>query len=297
MRQHTIITVGEVLWDMFPSGPRFGGAPANLACHAAMLGANVTVVSRVGEDDFGRQAIQFLKSAGINPASIQVDPVHATGSVLVTLDGAGKPTFAIRRDVAWDHLEWHDHLASLAEQADAICFGTLAQRCNQTRSVITRLLTEAPDRLRLLDLNLRPPFFDEPTIRGSLAQANALKLNDEELETVRDLLHLVGSPRDQIEQLRQQFDLRLIALTRGHAGSLLVVGDQQSELIGRQLEVVDTVGAGDAFTAAVVVGYLNGKPLPEFHVAAAALAEYVCCQAGAVPKLPAALVNQVVAVG
>ena len=208
----TILAAGEVLWDLFPDGPRFGGAPANFACHAAAFGAQVSIASRVGDDELGRQAEEFLENHDVNTQALQVDSDHSTGSVAIRLDAEGKPTFTIHEDVAWDYLEPTSLWESLVQDLDAICFGTLAQRGPRSRQALRQLVQSVRgDRLRLLDLNLRAPFYDADVIESSLQIANALKLNEEELEIVGQLLDLGNTEDDRLARLQNHYALRLIA--------------------------------------------------------------------------------------
>lgn len=285
-----IATVGEVLWDVFHDGPRFGGAPANVACHAAALGLQAAVVSCVGQDSLGDGAVSFLQRHAVDTSHVQRTSELPTGTVQVQLDAAGRPTFEIAAPVAWDRLAWTASLAQFAATQQAVCFGTLAQRSDVSRQTIQQFVAATPDScLRVLDINLRPPFVDDTVLRQSLQLANVLKLNDEELPHVAALTGASGSQEQQLSQLRQRWELRLIALTRGAGGSLLQTAELTSELPGQTIAVVDTVGAGDSFTAALMAGLLRGEPLEVVHRRAAQLAAYVCTQPGAVPELPAAL--------
>src|SRR4051812_22280306 len=187
----TVIGLGEVLWDVFPEGAKFGGAPANFACHAATLGAEVCMVSRVGPDELGGNAVAALRGNGVNADHVAIDPDHPTGFVKVELDAAGKPRFEITEGVAWDHIAWSDDLGALAARADAVCFGTLCQRGETSRRTIRRFLEGTkPECLRIFDINLRQHYYDEKVVRDSLGLANVLKLNDEELPVLSSLCGL-----------------------------------------------------------------------------------------------------------
>ena len=290
MSEHfTIVGLGEALWDEFPDGPRFGGAPANFACHAAMLGADASLLSRVGDDDLGARAVAALRACGVDTSHVGTGP-FPTGTVRVELDAAGKPTFAIRENVAWDHLAWADDLGALATRADAVCFGSLGQRSTESRDTIRRYLgATGSDCLRLFDANLRPPFYDRQVILDSLGLANALKLNDDELPIVAAMLGLSGNEAEMMAELARRFGLALVALTRGARGAVLLAGGVFHECTSLPVAVVDTVGAGDAFTAALTVGWLRGDDLGEVGRRACRVAEFVCSQAGATPTLPEAL--------
>ncbi len=281
-----IAAVGEVLWDVFPEGPRFGGAPANFACHVAAMGASSSIVSCVGDDPFGRDAATFLQQHGVDTTHLQVSP-QPTGTVQVELDDEGRPMFTIAEPVAWDFLAWSSNLDSLTAELQAICFGTLGQRNEASRQTIQRCVAGTPNHcLRVLDINLRPPFIEESILRRSLELANILKLNDDELTTVAQLIGAKGSEIDRLRAVQQAWDLQLIALTRGSQGSVLVTTDEVSDREGQTVAVADTVGAGDSFTATMITGLLRGEPLDEIHRQAAQVAAYVCTQSGAVPTLP-----------
>jgi fructokinase len=290
-QKRTIVALGEVLWDVFPDGPRFGGAPANFACHAAAFGADAAMVSCVGDDELGAGAIAALRERHVSTEHVERSSDYPTGTVQVALDDAGKPTFTIAEDVAWDHLRWAAGLSTLAESADAVVFGTLGQRSAASRETIQRFLRATrPAALRIYDINIRPPFFSDEVILESLKLANMLKLNDDELPVVAAAAGLSGSDDAVMRQLVEEFELEAIALTRGAAGSLLLRGDQVSEQPGVAVEVVDTVGAGDSFTATLAIGLLRGMDLDTVNQTASRVAAYVCSQAGATPDMPADLI-------
>jgi fructokinase len=282
-----VIGVGEVLWDLLPTGSQLGGAPANFACHARALGAQAAVVTRVGNDSFGRTILQRFEQMGITDGTVQVDDEAPTGSVTVALSDDGIAHFTIHENVAWDRLAVTPEGLNAVREADAICFGSLAQRSDPARTSVQRLVTAAqPGALRVFDINLRQNYFSGEIIEQSLRLANVLKLNDGELSILAQLFGLAGSPRQQIERLAGKFELRLVALTRGPAGSLLFQAGQWSDRLSIPVEVVDTVGAGDAFTAALVLGLLQKKELDEINALASEVARYVCSCAGATPPLP-----------
>lgn len=282
-----IAGIGEVLWDLLPSGPQLGGAPANFAYHAHALGARASVVTRVGNDTLGSEIRMRFKQLGIPDETVQVDETAPTGTVTVSLSGNGIPHFDIREEVAWDRLSVTESALATVREADAICFGTLVQRSEPARISVQRLVTAAsPGALRVFDVNLRQNFFSRGLIGESLRLANVLKLNERELLILAELFGLSGSTRHKIEALAQRFELRLIALTRGPAGSLLFQAGQWSDCPSVPIKIIDTVGAGDAFTAALVMGLLRKMPLDEINVLADEIARYVCSCAGATPPLP-----------
>jgi fructokinase len=283
----TITALGEVLWDVFPDGPRFGGAPANQACHAAALGADAWMVSRVGNDPLGHCALDTLRQQGVNVSCVGRDAQHPTGTVQVALDAAGKPSFTIGENVAWDHLEWSEQTEQLAARCDAVCFGTLGQRGDDSRQVIRRFVAAVPKTaLRILDVNLRAPFYDAQIIHQSLELANVFKLSDDELNTVAAACGISGTEAEMLSALIRRYELQAIALSRGGRGATLVREKDRSDCEGFPVDVKDTVGAGDAFTATLAVGLLAGRPLDAINRRACEIAAYVCSQSGATPPLP-----------
>lgn len=285
-----VVGLGEVLWDLLPEGPQLGGAPANFAHHAHALGARATVVTRVGDDALGRQIVVRLQDAGLDVAAIQIDEQAPTGTVAVRLGPGGVPQFTIHEDVAWDRLLATPEALKAVRHADAVCFGSLAQRQATSRAAIQSLLFAArTDALRVCDINLRQSYYSREIVEESLRMANVLKLNDDELVVLAALLDLSGSTRDQLVWLANTYALSTVALTRGGAGSLLWHHGEWSDHPGQPVAVVDTVGAGDAFTAALVLGILHGWPQAKVHQHAEGLARYVCSSAGATPDLPLTL--------
>jgi fructokinase len=289
-----VVGIGEVLWDVYPDGAHLGGAPANFACHAAALGAEswiVSAVGAVGADDLGDRAVEQLGALGVRVDYIARDREHATGRVNVALDADKRPTFEIATDAAWDHIPWTRGMEALAARADAVCFGTLAQRSPGSRDTIARFLRATrPSALRMFDVNLRQHYHDRDTIERSLELASAVKLNEDELPVVASLcgIRAAGTPAT-LKALARQYGLRLAALTRGPDGAILVAGHEESSEPAPPVHVVDTVGAGDAFTAALVCDFLRGLPLAEVNRRANAVAAFVCSVAGATGRLPASL--------
>jgi fructokinase len=289
-KRYRIIAIGEVLWDVFPDGPRFGGAPANFACHAASLGADAAMVSCVGDDDLGAQAIDFLRKRGVDTSAVARSGELSTGTVQVILDAKNSPSYVIDAPVAWDAIEWSDHLGHLAAGADAVCFGTLAQRNEASKESIGRFVrSTAQGALRVFDVNLRQSFYSSDTIRASLEMANFLKLNDEELPVVAEACGIEGSVEQRLRRLFERFDLRLVAMTRGAKGAVIVSPEGVSDCPGIAAQVRDTVGAGDAYAATLVMDVLRGKELDRANRHACRIAAYVCSQSGATPALPAEL--------
>lgn len=286
MTNPRIIGLGEILWDVFPDGRRLGGAPTNFAYHAHGMGASTALVTAVGNDVPGRDIQASLADWGIDQQYVYVDPDHPTGSVTVRLDANGVPQYVIHEDVAWDHIPERPELLQEAAHCDAVCFGTLCQRSPVSRSTIQAFLRATlPDCLRVCDVNLRAPFYSPEELESLLAPANVLKLNDAELPIVAEILGLDARPSETAPRLLERLDLRLLALTRGGEGSILFSRDQISVHPGYTVPVVDTVGAGDAFTAALVKGLLAEKSLMEINFAANRVAANVCSHAGGTPPI------------
>lgn len=283
-----VVSLGEVLWDLLPSGPQLGGAPANFACHIAALGARTSLVSCVGCDTLGDQVLQRLATRGLDLAHVTRDPDRPTGTVAVELGAGGQPRFEIIENVAWDALAVTDAALCQVAKADAVCFGTLAQRSPASRAVIQRMVAAtSPDALRVCDINLRAPFHSPEVIVRSLELANVLKLNETELPALAAQFALAGPAERQLEALADRFNLAVVVLTLGAEGCRLLRDGKWSAEPGRKVAVKDAVGAGDAFTAALVMGLLRGWPTPQLLAAATDIAAFVCTQSGAMPALPA----------
>jgi len=286
-RKPRILSCGEVLWDLFPEGARFGGAPANFACHAARLGGDVTMLSAVGNDIRGDEAVTILRGFGVETTLVQRIADALTGSVGVSVDAAGKPSFEIHAGSAWDLINWTDALEAKLSEVDAIYFGTLGQRGAVSRATIRRVteLARESGMLRVLDVNLRSPFYDAALIHESIAQASVLKLSDEELSEVATAcgIALDTKPEATLRSLLTRFGLHLVVMTRGAEGALFVSPNGVIDQSGIPTKVVDTVGAGDSFTAAFVLGILRGDAPEVILQKACEIASAVCSQSGAVP--------------
>ncbi len=287
MKKKTVIGIGEILWDLLPDGKQLGGAPANFAWHAQQLGANGVVVSAVGEDDLGNEIRDFIKQKALgNGISISSKP---TGTVSVELSN-GIPDYIIHENVAWDFIELSDFARNNVSHADAICFGSLAQRSRVSANSILTALDSSPDEcLRIFDINLRQNFFSKEVIEDSLKRANVFKINEEELLVVRQMFGIAGSDEKVCRILMDRFELKLVALTVGDKGSMLISENESSEISTPKVDVVDTIGAGDSFTAALTMGMLGSLSLKETHKRAVTLAAFVCTQKGATPVIPADL--------
>jgi fructokinase len=283
--KHTIVGLGELLWDLLPSGPQLGGAPANFAYFANLLGDRGVVASRVGEDDLGAEAAGRLRQLGSSTDYLQYDPRYPTGTVAVRVDTAGQAQFEIARPVAWDFLEWTPAWKKLAEKADAVCFGSLAQRSPASRGTILQFVSSTrAQTLRVFDVNLRPPFYSLEVLEASLSLADVIKLNHDELPVLSRMLDIpFASERTAAEALLQASKAKLVCVTRGSCGSLLVNKSGAAEHSGFRVAVADTVGAGDAFTATLVHHCLRGSPLEETNEAANRVGAWVASQIGATP--------------
>lgn len=284
-----IVGLGEILWDLFPAGRQLGGAPANFAYIASLFGNRGQVASRVGADDLGQAAIEHLKQRGIATASIQRDNLHPTGTVRVEVDAGGQPRFEIAETVAWDFLEWTPDWKQLAAEVDAVCFGSLAQRSPETAATIHNFLRAArPGVVRVFDVNLRQCFFTRDILNRSMGVADIVKLNHEELPRIMHLLELAeGDERSSARRLASLHTLKMVCVTRGPGGSLLVTPDRGiAEHPGYRVKVADTVGSGDAFTAALVYEYLRGSSLDEMSETANRVGAWVASQVGGMPAPP-----------
>jgi fructokinase len=284
-RNYIVAGLGELLWDLFPKGKQLGGAPANFAYMTSLLGDKGIVASRVGSDALGRSAGRRLERLGLRTSYLQIDDFLATGTVKVSVDAKGQPSFEIADAAAWDFLEWSTAWQSLAEQADAVCFGSLAQRSPQSRETIHLFLKAMrANATRVLDVNLRQKFYSAETLSESAQLADIIKLNHDELPAVVRLLGVPFHDEESAAQwLRHTYGSKLVCVTRGAKGSLLVGEYAMDEHPGCAVEVVDTVGCGDAFTAALVYHYLRGASLSTMNEAANRMGAWVASHAGATP--------------
>jgi fructokinase len=282
-----IVGLGEVLWDLLPAGRQLGGAPANFIYHAGALGAEARLISRVGQDDLGRETLERLRQLRVPTEGVEMDERLPTGTVSVEVAADGQPHYHIQENVAWDAIQGEPAGRRAVAVADAVCFGSLAQRAEPSRSTILSLVASAPAAaLRIFDINLRQHYYSREIIGQSLALANVLKVNDAELPPLASMFGLLGGARAQMQQLAERHSLRAVACTRGDQGSLLFAAGRWSEHPGVPTTVVDTVGAGDAFTAAMTLGLLAGWELDRVNDHANRIAAFVCSSSGATPTLP-----------
>lgn len=283
--QFTIVGLGEVLWDDLPTGKMLGGAPANFAYVSAQLGNHGIIASRVGSEESGREILEKFRVVGVDESHIQIDEEHPTGNVSVALDG-GQPSYKIIENVAWDFLEITDDWRELAEKADAVCFGSLAQRNEVSRETIMDFLTYTRlETRRIFDVNLRQSFYSFEILRDSFSAANVVKLNHEELPKICEFFEIEGADENEKAQnLYRHFDLNFLCLTRGANGSLLISGDETDEHSGIKTEISDAIGAGDAFTAAMTHGILRDWNLEQINDFANKTGAFVASQIGAMPS-------------
>lgn len=285
-----ILAIGELLWDMLPSGPQIGGAAANYAVMAARLGNHSAVLSRVGRDELGRRALNVLEDTPADLSHIQIDPNHVTSTVTVELQH-GQPSYVIHQPVAWDFMEDTDEWQQLASRAAAVWYGSLAQRSHMSRDTTQSLLAATfPECVRIFDVNLRKPFYTDETIEESIEFATIVKMNDDELPKILQSLGLQsgnGKDTDSLlegaKALLDEFPLNLVAITRGQHGSILVTREAQHIHPGISAKIADTIGAGDAFAAALTHYYLQEAPLAVLNEAGNRWGAWVASQPGGIP--------------
>jgi len=286
MKPKKVIGIGELLWDVLPAGKRIGGAPVNFIHYVNQSGCEGYAVSAVGSDASGDELRAKFSSLGLDAAYVQRNG-FPTGSVGVTLDDKGVPTYDIYENVAWDNIATDDATLALASQADAVCWGSLAQRSDVSRKTILAVVDAVrADALKVFDINLRQSYYDEPTLAASLERATVLKLNDDELKVLAPIYSLAGDDESQLRQLLECFSLQYVVYTMGAVGSLILAADgSRSYVATPKVVVADTVGAGDSFTATFVSMLLQGRPLAEAHRRAVDVAAYVCTCNGAIVPL------------
>jgi len=282
----TILAFGEVLWDLLPTGAILGGAPFNFAYRASSLGERAVMASRVGRDDLGLSAIRKMRELGMDTTHVQWDDEHPTGTVKVSFDEDNNPDYVIIPGVAYDFIETTDQLRSVAETSHCLCFGTLVQRSEPTRRTINELLKTSNDAVKLLDINLRKKCYSLETVTESLQNADILKLNEDEAVRLDDMLELGGDGIDLIaHKLIDRYGLTCCVITLAERGALAVCPDKSVYSPGYKVELVDSLGAGDAFTAGFIHKYLQGQPLLECSEYGNILGAIVCSQEGATGRL------------
>lgn len=280
-----VVGLGEVLWDLLPERTCLGGAPANFAYITTLMGDQGIVASRVGEDSRGLEALRRMEELGLDIDHVETDREHPTGTVKVELDGKGVARFEIAHPVAWDFLQWTPDWQRLAENADAVCFGSLAQRSEESRSTVRNFLRATPPgTVKVFDVNLRQSYYSAEVLEESMRLADIVKLNDDELPKIMSLAKFPHKDDlSSAQRLISTYDLKLLCLTRGGRGSLLVRNGDASEHPGFRVPVADTVGSGDAFTAGLVHEYLQGASLDLMNEVANLVGAWVTSEVGAMP--------------
>jgi len=280
-----VIGIGELLWDVLPEGKELGGAPCNFVYHAQKQGAKALALSAVGNDDFVKEILYLLKAKNISAELIQIND-KPTGTVDVRLHNQGVPEYTIHENVALDYITFNESWHQKVNQADIVCFGSLAQRNSTSRETIEKMLKSCNrEALIVYDINLRQNYYSKEIIEKSLQLCNVLKLYEDELPVVCELLEVTAEGEEQqLSVLLNRFNLKLVAFTKGSEGSLLMTPVEKSYIPTPKVEVKDTVGAGDSFTAVMIVGFANGNSLKEIHQKAVEISAFVCTQDGAMPE-------------
>lgn len=283
-----VVGMGEALWDVLPEGKKIGGAPANFAYHVSQFGLPNCVVSAIGDDALGKEIIENFTSKGLDQLIAEVP--YPTGTVQVEIDQTGIPLYDIKENVAWDNIPYTEHLDALAKRTKAVCFGSLAQRNVVSRNTINHFLDTMPkddDSLIVFDVNLRQGFYNKEILCKSMQNCNILKINDEELITVSRMFGYPGIDlQDKCWILLGKYNLKMLILTCGINGSYVFTPGNVSFQPTPKVEVANTVGAGDSFTAAFIASILKGKSVTEAHTIAVKTSAFVCTQKGAMPILP-----------
>lgn len=289
MSKNYVVGLGEALWDVLPEGKKLGGAPANFAFHAGQFGLNSIAVSALGDDKLGDETISQLEEKHLRYCMPRVP--YPTGTVQVTLDNDGIPTYTIKENVAWDNIPFNDEVREVAENTRAVCWGSLAQRNVVSRETIYKFLDSTPDEcMRIFDINLRQNFYTKEVICESMKRCNVLKINDEELVTIGRMFGYAGLDiENKCWLILGKYDLDMLVLTCGVNGSYVFTPGSMSFQQTPKVEVADTVGAGDSFTGTFCASILNGKTVAEAHRLAVEVSAFVCTQNGAMPILPDAV--------
>ena len=294
-KRNLVVGIGEALWDILPEGKKLGGAPANFAYHVSQFGLDSMVVSAVGSDKLGKEILDNLSEKKLNMLIEKVQ--YPTGIVQVEVDNNGIPCYDIKENVAWDNIPFTDKLKSIAEKTTAVCFGSLAQRNVVSRETINTYLSLIPDKkgiYKIFDINLRQGFYTKEILCRSMEQCNILKINDEELVTVSRLFSYPGIDlQDKCWILLAKYNLKMLILTCGVNGSYVFTPGNVSFVETPKVEVADTVGAGDSFTAAFISALLMKKSVREAHQLAVNVSAFVCTQNGAMPKFPENFISRI----
>ena len=290
--ENKIVGLGEALWDMLPEGKKLGGAPANFAYHAGQFGLDTLAISAVGEDQLGDETLSAFEEKGLKYIMPRVP--FPTGTVQVELDAQGVPAYEIREGVAWDNIPFTPEMEKVARSCKAVCWGSLAQRHEVSRNTIHRFLDATPPTcLKIFDINLRQTFYDEEVIRASLKRCNILKINDEELVTIGRLFGYPGlDMSNKCWLILGKYNLDMLVLTCGVNGSYVFKPGAMTFIETPKVDVADTVGAGDSFTASFCAAILKGLSVSDAHQLAVETSAYVCTCNGAMPRIPAELTGR-----
>ena len=285
-KKYNVAGFGEVLWDIYPESKSLGGAPSNFAIHSQKLGANSFLISCLGDDSLGKEAQTLLNDFGLNTSGIQVNKYFPTGRVVVNLDKMGNPSYKIDEESAWDHIIFDENMRNICQFLDAVCFGTLAQRSSNSKRALKKILDSTPmNCLKVFDVNFRQEFYNKEIIKLSLERADIVKMNQFEFYQIANVFCISQEWKKGALSLIHEFDLKLVIITLGENGSILATkNDYIVHIPENKVNVVSTVGAGDAYTASVVMGWLNKKPLNEIVIEATNLASHVCGFEGAIPS-------------
>ena len=290
--ENKIVGLGEALWDVLPEGKKLGGAPANFAYHAGQFGLDTLAISAVGEDQLGDETLSAFEEKGLKYIMPRVP--FPTGTVQIELDAQGVPAYEIREGVAWDNIPFTPEMEKIARSCKAVCWGSLAQRHEVSRNTIHRFLDATPPTcLKIFDINLRQTFYDEEVIRASLKRCNILKINDEELVTIGRLFGYPGlDMSNKCWLILGKYNLDMLVLTCGVNGSYVFKPGAMTFIETPKVDVADTVGAGDSFTASFCAAILKGLSVSDAHQLAVETSAYVCTCNGAMPRIPAELTGR-----
>ena len=285
-RKYNVAGFGEVLWDVYPEAKTLGGAPSNFAIHSKQLGANSFLISCLGEDSLGKEAQRLLNDFGLDTSGMQVNKYFPTGRVLVNLDQMGNPSYKIDEESAWDYITFDENMRNICQLLDSVCYGTLVQRNSNSKRTLIKILESTPlNCLKVFDVNFRQEFYNKEIIKLSLEQADIVKMNELEFYQITDIIYFSQDWKKGALSLIQEFDLKLVIITLGENGSIMATkNDYIIHTPENKVNVLSTVGAGDAYTASVVMGWLNQKPLNEIVLEATNLASHVCGFMGAIPS-------------
>ena len=284
-KKYIVAGFGEVLWDIYPESKSLGGAPSNFAIHSQKLGANSLLISCLGDDSLGKEAQTLLNDFGLNTSGIQVNKYFPTGRVVVNLDQMGNPSYKIDEESAWDHIIFDENMRNICQSLDILCFGTLVQRNSNSKRALKKILDSTPlNCLSVFDVNFRQEFYNKEIIKLSLERADIVKMNQFEFYQIANMFCISQEWKKGALSLIHEFDLKLVIITLGENGSILATkNDYIVHVPENKVNVVSAVGAGDAYTASVVMGWLNKKPLNEIVIEATNLASHVCGFEGAIP--------------